>query len=68
MGGAWAKRSFSWSVSRSTNRSPFKSKRNDIAELAPTPSFTSRQSSPDVLSTIAQPWRSTLPVLPTTTR
>ena len=33
-----------------------------------TPSFTSRQSSPEVLSTTAQPWRSTLPPLPTTTR
>ena len=68
IGGACAKRSLSCSVSRSTSRSPFRSKRNDIAELAPTPSFTSRQSSPEVLSTMAQPWRSTLPPLPTTTR
>src|SRR5262245_2825505 len=68
IGGACAKRSFDRSVSRSTMRTERRSKRNDIAELDPTPSFTLFQSSPDVLSTMAQPCTSTLPFLPSTTR
>jgi hypothetical protein len=68
VGGATAKRSVSCSVSRWTWRTLQRSYRNDSAELEPTPTVTSFQSSPDVLSTIAQPSIITLPWSPTTTR
>ena len=44
----------SWSVSRCTRRTERRSKRNESAELEPTPSCTFCQSSPEVLSTMAQ--------------
>ena len=67
-GGACANRPSGWSVSRSTGRTDRRSKRKDSAELAPTPSRTFRQSSPDVLSTTAHPARSTFSWSPSTTR
>jgi hypothetical protein len=45
-----------------------RSKRKLIAELEPTPSRTPFQSSPLVLSTMAQPCTCTFPFLPTTNR
>ena len=67
-GVAWAKSPCGCSVSRSTGRTERKSKRNESAELAPTPRRTFLQSSPDVLSTTAHPARSTFSWSPSMTR
>ena len=63
MGGACANKSFDCSVSRCTSRTERRSKRNESAELEPTPSLTLFQSSPEVLSTIAQALNIDLAVL-----
>ncbi len=68
VGGACAKRSVCRRVSRSTSRTERRSKRNESAELDPTPSCTFCQSSPEVLSTMAHACTLTLPSLPSTRR
>ncbi len=67
-GGATANSSSPWSCWRCTMRKPRRSKRNAMAELDPTPSFTLSQSSPEVLSTTAHAWSSSLPSPPTRMR
>src|SRR3569623_1196923 len=68
LGGAIANRSSPASVSRWTVRTLHRSYLNDSADELPTPTSTPFQSSPLVLSTIAQPSIITLPLSPTTTR
>src|SRR5439155_4326245 len=68
VGGATANFSSACSVSRCTVRTLHRSYLNDSAEDEPTPTITPFQSSPLVLSTIAQPSSITCPPFFTATR